>query len=67
MICQLKGTVTGSEVTKSGKGSMVGILQDINGKQAWVRVYTEKPPPKAGDKVDLTVRVGGKDWMVSTV
>ncbi|MBE3144815.1 MAG: hypothetical protein IMZ61_12985 [Planctomycetes bacterium] len=67
MICQLQGTVTGSEVTKSGKGSMIGILQTVNGKQAWVRVYSEKPVPKAGEKVDMAVRVGGKDWMVSVL
>ena len=67
MICQLEGTVTGSEITKSGKGSMIGILQTVNGKQAWVRVYSEKPVPKPGEKVNITVRINGKDWMISTL
>ena len=67
MICQLQGTVTGSEVTKSGKGSMIGILQTVNGKQAWVRVYTEKAVPKPGEKVDMAVRINGKDWMISAL
>lgn len=67
MLCTMKGTVTGSEVTRSGKGSMVGILQDVNGKQAWIRVYTEKTPPKPGEKIEAVVRISGKDFMVSMV
>lgn len=65
MIAIMEGTVTGSEVTKSGKGHMVGVLQEQNGKQAWVRVYSDKAPPKPGEKVKLSVRVSGKDFMVS--
>ena len=65
MIAVMEGTVTGAELTKSGKGHMVGVLQDQNGKQAWVRIYTDKAPPKAGEKLKIPVRVSGKDFMVS--
>jgi len=67
MLATMVGTVTGAELTKSGKGHMVGILQDVGGKQSWVRVYTDKTPPKAGEKVTLNVRVSGKDFMVGMV